>query len=85
MLPVPWGHKSDGNISACQLLDALVESLVEPSQQGCSSSNDDGVVEGLPHIYVTFLDRVDDHFVHARPLEAYLVGTEQDLGCLELL
>jgi hypothetical protein len=53
-----------------------MESLIESSQERRSTSNDNRVVESFPNIYVTFLDRVDDHFVHAWPLKTNLVWAE---------
>jgi len=85
VLPVSWRHQGDGDVSARQLLYALVEPLVEAGQEGSSSGDDYGIVESLAHIDIALFDRVDDHFVDAGPFEAYLLGAEQDLGCPELL
>lgn len=59
--------------------------LVEASQERSASSDYNRVVQSLPDVYVTLLDRVDDHLVHARPLKAYLIWREEYLWCFELL
>lgn len=56
-----------------------MKSLVEPSEHGSATCDDDRVVENFAYIDVTRLDRIDDHLVDTGPLETDLVGAKQDL------
>ena len=62
-----------------------MQSFVEAREKRRSSRHNDRVEQGLAHINVALLDRIDYQLVDSRPLKADLAGIEQDLGCLLLL
>ena len=84
-LPVARRRQSDDCVSWHQLLQGLVEPLIEACQHSRAAGDDNRIIQRLPDVDIAVLDRVDDHFVDAGPLETNLIRTEQDLGCTVLL
>jgi hypothetical protein len=84
VFPILGREQGDGYVPGHQLLDALMESLVEPSEEGGATCDHYRVVEGLPDVNVALFHAVHHHLVDTWPLETDLVRAEEDLGGLEL-